>query len=1313
VYHYQGPLEPERNPSYCQLFFLDPTEATRIRSERNSEAGLDITILRALDEFVRAENHYSELYYRAHDILNRNPDLSSLRLTPQLRLIPNYNNADPRRYNLPTITSELAALIPDIPGEYGSPSFRDILLYPRTRPGSSSDFEHSLTRIYPNHPLYLPLHYVLFFPRGGQGYHRGLRLIQTNSLSETERQNPKLSARMYYRFHLHTRARPFQSLHRGATLFQQFVVDAWASTEGMDLDYVRYNQPKLRADRYATTHSAIQRNETPQNIGQRVILPSTFTGGDRFMQQLYQDSMAIVRYFGRPSLFITFTTNPEWEEITRELLNDENGRPMQTWRNRPDLVSRVFNLKLKEMLRELRHGNIFGQHVASVYTIEFQKRGLPHAHILLFLNKDSQFDTPEKIDEIISAEIPDPTEDPDLYDIVTKFMIHQPCQANVKSPCMKDYGPGLRCSKKFPRAFTDDTILDDNSYPSYRRRPDRFSATIKNPVNKRETLTVGNDWIVPYNPYLCKKYRAHINVEVCGTIRAIRYIHKYIYKGSDRATVELDTSMDEIKQYVNCRYIGSSAAVWKLFEFPIHGQNPPVMGLGFHLPGLHFVSFDCAAPTDEVMETIGNKKTPLMAFFEYNSEHPHSEKYLYHDFPLHFTWHSKDQLWKPRQRGYQIGRMYQANPFQGELYYLRCLLTVVRGATSFESLRLLDGILHPSFEAACRARGLISSDSNWHLCFQEGKDLRTGWYLRRLLISAMLYGGLSDASNIWNCFGDHLCDDLLREIGRRGLRYDPNVIARPDLDYGLFLILQELILDNHSLLDFNLPDFINDWDRDRGNPLIRYELDYDCAALATSAAARELVLNVDQLYAYNAILSKLETDPSNALFFLNGPGGTGKTFLYRCLCDRLRSRQKIILCVASTGIAALLLPGGRTAHKRFRIPIDITEDSSCFIQRCTQLADLLRATDLILWDEAPMTNKLIFNAVDRTLQDIRHDLPGEDNPFGGIPTIFGGDFQQILPVIPHGNRADTVQSCLQYSDIWPHLTQLRLQENMRLSGTDISNTTFATWLQDLSFRADLNGYIEIPDMIYRTSCRSDFINRIYPPEELINSPTNPSFFIGRAILCTRNITADNFNNILIEDIPGELYTFESFNHADINDNALGREELTAEYLRSLTIPSLPPGILHVRIGAPLLLMRNLDPQHGLCNGTRLTLLRAARNCLEVRINGGDFDGECRLLYRCALSTSTDISFTLTRTQFPIKLAFAMTINKSQGQSLHHVGIDLQHEVFTHGQLYVALSRTTDVHNISILLSENNVDGKIKNIVYPEVLSFLSQSAFVY
>jgi hypothetical protein len=98
----------------------------------------------------------------------------------------------------------------------------------------------------------------------------------------------------------------------------------------------------------------------------------------------------------------------------------------------------------------------------------------------------------------------------------------------------------------------EETVMDQNSYPSYRRRANRLSATVKHPLNRRETVTVSNKWVVPHNPYLCKKYKAHINVEICGTIRAIRYIHKYVYKGSDRATIELDASMDEIKQYVNC-----------------------------------------------------------------------------------------------------------------------------------------------------------------------------------------------------------------------------------------------------------------------------------------------------------------------------------------------------------------------------------------------------------------------------------------------------------------------------------------------------------------------------------------------------------------------------------------------------------------------------------------------------------------------------------------------------------------------------------------------------------------------------------------
>jgi hypothetical protein len=1345
-YHYQGPLQ-DSSPTYAQLFFLDPNEATDIRVQRESNSELHYSILASLDTLFRAENPFWRLYHRAVDILNSNTNLSSLRLNPQLRLITD-RNQDPRRYNLPTVNTELSALIPDIPGEYASPSYRDILLYRRSItlsatgtehsipsstteterlipssatgtehsiqsstqaerliPSSATEREHFLSRIHPDHALYSPLHYVLFYPRGGRGYHRELRLQLTDAYA---RKNINLTPRMFYRFYLHTRPSLFQTLHRGSLLFQQFIVDAWASTEGLDLDFLRYNQKKLRADRYTNAYSAIRNNVSPENIGQRIILPSSFTGGDRFMQRLYQDSMAIVRHFGRPCLFITFTTNPEWPEITRELLTDEHGALMQTWDDRPDLVARVFAMKLKEMLREIRHDDIFGTHVADVYTVEFQKRGLPHAHIIVFLDSNSQFNTPEKIDEVVSAEIPDPTDDLDLYDIVCKFMIHRPCVGyNDKASCIKDRGSGRRCSKHFPKPYMQETTIDDNTYPSYRRRPERFTASIKYPGRRGETLTVGNEWVVPYNPYLCKKYNAHINVEVCGTIRAIRYIHKYIYKGSDRATVELRDPVDEIKQYVNCRFLGSSESAWKTLELPMHGETPPVMQLPIHLPGQHYVSFDCAAPADHIMAGIVDKRTPLIAFFEYNASHPDAQQFLYQDFPLHFTWDSKTQMWKQRQRGTQIGRMYQANPFQGELYYLRLLLTVVRGASSFDSLRMVDNVVYDTFETACRARGLLIGESNWESCFTEAKDMQTGWYLRRLLISAIVYGGLSDASNIWNLFRDTICDDLPHLLNTGGFLISPG-IERPDLDYGLYLISQELIQEDRSLNDFNLPNFINDWDRSRINPLIRQELDYDRQRLSLSANRRELQLNSDQQAAYSNILCQITNDPAHAQFFLNGPGGTGKTFLYITLCERLRSQGKIVLCVAYTGIAALLLPGGRTAHKRFKIPMEVSDESTCFIQRRTQLAELLCRTDLIIWDEAPMTDKAVFNAVNRSLQDIRSHLPGGQNMFGGIPTVLGGDFQQILPVVLHGNRADTVQSCLQESEIWKSLTQLYLRQNMRLANMDSMNTVFATWLTQLSTEPAMLGQILIPDQIYHTACLSTFIERIYPQDQLDNAYEKPEFFIGRAILCPRNSYVDDLNDLLLQRLHSPAYTFESADQADLNENALGREELTAEYLRSIKVASLPLGVLQLRIGAPLMLMRNLDPNHGLCNGTRMTLLRASRHCLEVRLNGGDFNGQCRLIYRCSLSTNAGLNFCLKRTQFPVRLAFAMTINKAQGQSLQHVAIDLRHQVFTHGQLYVALSRTIDVRRLSILLALDNYNETVENVVYPEVLRFLSR-----
>ena len=149
------------------------------------------------------------------------------------------------------------------------------------------------------------------------------------------------------------------------------------------------------------------------------------------------------------------------------------------------------------------------------------------------------------------------------------------------------------------------------------------------------------------------------------------------------------------------------------------------------------------------------------------------------------------------------------------------------------------------------------------------------------------------------------------------------------------------------------------------------------------------------------------------------PWGGGKTFLYSGLVHHFRAAGRFVLCVVSSGIAGLLLPGGTTAHS-------INEQSACNISKNSDLAELLRQTALIIWDEVPMQHKYCFEAVHRTLADIT----GNESMFGGIPTLFGGDFAQILPVVKHGNRASTVEANLQKSFLWDKMQVIALRQNM-------------------------------------------------------------------------------------------------------------------------------------------------------------------------------------------------------------------------------------------------------------------------------------------
>jgi len=206
------------------------------------------------------------------------------------------------------------------------------------------------------------------------------------------------------------------------------------------------------------------------------------------------------------------------------------------------------------------------------------------------------------------------------------------------------------------------------------------------------------------------------------------------------------------------------------------------------------------------------------------------------------------------------------------------------------------------------------------------------------------------------------------------------------------------------------------------------------------------------------------------VFFLHGHGGTGKTFMWRTLASSLRLKHEIVLTVATSGIASLLLPGGRTAHSKFRIPVPTLDNSTCKFDHDSDMAELLRQTKLIIWDEAPMAHKYTFECLDRTLKDITSVGDKKcETIFGGKVIIFGGDFRQILPVVPRGGRSDIVHASINASYIWDHCEVLTLTKNMRLKpGANLEEneeiSQFSEWLLNVGegkISEPNDGYAEI------------------------------------------------------------------------------------------------------------------------------------------------------------------------------------------------------------------------------------------------------------
>ncbi|XP_057719327.1 uncharacterized protein LOC130933725 [Arachis stenosperma] len=367
-----------------------------------------------------------------------------------------------------------------------------------------------------------------------------------------------------------------------------------------------------------------------------------------------------------------------------------------------------------------------------------------------------------------------------------------------------------------------------------------------------------------------------------------------------------------------------------------------------------------------------------------------------------------------------------------------------------------------------------------------------------------------------------------------------------------------------------------------------------------------------------------------------------------------------------------------------------------------------------------MISKYCYKALDKCLRDILRcsDLYNAHLPFGGKVVVLGGDFRQILPVILRGSRQDIIQSSINSSYLWHNCKVLKLTKNMRLSLGENNNIqelrNFTEWLLKIGDglagdTTDGESIIHIPsDILIKNSetVLDDLIDFVYP--NMLSNLSVEIYFKDRAILApTLDFCVTDVNNKMTAGLPGQEIVYLSSDSvcAEEENMELELDAFSPEILNGINCSGLPPHKLVLKVGAPVMLLRNIDQTNGLCNGRRMQVRRMGNHVIECKTLTGNKVRSIVLIPRVNLIPNNEtLPVRFQRRQFPIIMSFAMIINKSHGQTL----LKLPRPVFTHGQLYVTLSRVTSKDGLRVLLQDHGhlEDNCMMNVVYREVFESL-------
>ena len=1237
---------------------------------------------------------------------------------------------------------------------------------------------------------------------------------------------------------------PVNRMQAMPRLAQVWMVDMMSRMYDIGLSWVYRNQSLIRGGLSESDEAQVTEEveaDELENKKYHVSLPSSVTGGRRHLAEKAKEALTVVAEKGTATEFLTLTVNHQWREIQEMLLKGQSAF------DRTEVVNQVFHEKLNVLLRNLRAGKYHGGHMRYkdswnaakqdwdddtvgefippqlpagetsvldylMVVIEYQHRGLPHAHIVYRVKY-----APEGIYRDDSADSARAKEDAlvrwiDGYDAPPRILAGEHRIRDVYEGHISARRPGKsttprgQCnSDEEAQNFWDDVVGEnvlhvcstsengckkDVNTPC-KRRFDQFV------VNNRTSWDVGENngkilyrrpketdlKVVPHSRRMLCDWMGHLNTESVISIFSVLYLYSYLYKGNKKVRAEAledkeegapassPNDSDEIRMHLNGRLLCAHDACSRALGYETYPQTEP----------------SCKTVTVKTEAQVRfylkeGLATDVYVYFEAQKIHDLRQRdFTFKDFYKEYYYSYDVPTQGRRNRGAEfcfeikspksdrklfilkyvkdpvhIVRMKMLYPSAGDSWYLRLILQK-RAVKSWKDARSYPpegeegSVEYANHQLAARSAGYLVNDilEEGKLCFDEAMLCvdRTPHSLRGLFATLTLEGFVTTSILLEPGAVAYLTEDYVQRQGKTAAQA-----------YKLFLmdLKSRLAKHNKTLEDFGLHcdprtkvpyklDHITELDEERDK--------YDAEAQGDlfNSLEQRYPPNEEQRDAFAAVLEAMEVAKrvgKQQMVCMHGAAGTGKSVIAEKLAAYVRSKGDLVAMCASTTLAATNFKNAHTAHYLFAFPvIEDVEDYDGETPVECQLNEgkfkdrkqYLDNVTLIIWDEVFGNHVKQIEASVRALQ---HNST--------VVWVFIGDTRQILPVIEYGSAQDIIGATFTSSPLWRVVKKVFLKTNLRLRALQESvdeNTTSEAREHARMQGVYAQAILEIGEGRPSTDSFIMNIKQEKDQASVINTFALPHVELYRnneaeldmavewlhpggdlqaegalrtkTILAVTNECVDAWNTRLQRLNKNKEYRLVSHDtFADVDDpkGHLARL-LSEEVLNGYTNTQVPNHVLKLKKGDVCLIMRPMKA-YDLASNARVIIMGISENFKMVKVK--TLDAHPRIVYvprmRFNFHLRSKSSYTMSRVQFPLRLCYAMSVNKSQGQSFDQVLLDATTPNFSHGHLYVALSRLREHDKIRVIVNDDMVfeystlavEGlqqapMMVNVVYPSVI----------